>query len=607
MINNYISKLSKITLLIVAAMLLPSCEDYLERTPEADVSDTDAFVNFTNFQGYVEEIYNTIPDHVSRVWSCPWFLADETVNRAGATWLNDSMDKGDYWIWDSWISWLCGDGIVTTGSTGRGLWLNAWYGIRKANLGLENIENLVTATAEQKNIIKGQLLFFRAFYHFELMTYWGGMPYIDRAFSSSDYLEIPRLNCHQTSERIISDLRKAADLLPVDWDQTATGKPTSGKNQQRVTKLTALGYLGKTLLYAGSPLLNYESTGNRNFDEGYCRKAAEVFKELLQYVDRGETPVRLIDWEDYNFLVYSHGKGGAIPGYPEALFQSPVYDTWFKGCQWGPGAIFGDTKANPSAAVSPNARYVANYGTKNGLPIDDPDNDQYDPADPWANRDPRFYNDIIYDGVQVVKGSMPNADEKYRYADLTTNGHSRDNDKAGRTGYEIRKLTPMEYNNYDGYGDYYMHLSYMRLADVYLMYAEAVLQGYGSATSPGPDYITPERAVNIVRERSGVGHVGNKYVTDKDKFMGEIIRERAVELAFEESFRFNDLRRWMIYDQLKYREKTAIYFDRGPDGKPINMRESVIVTRPFDSKHWWLPLRVNDVSNYVEFGQNPGW
>lgn len=130
---------------------------------------------------------------------------------------------------------------------------------------------------------------------------------------------------------------------------------------------------------------------------------------------------------------------------------------------------------------------------------------------------------------------------------------------------------------------------------------------YGSATSIGPDYITPEAAVNIIRKRCGAGNVGTKYVNDKEKFMGEIIRERAMELGFEEEFRYNDLRRWMIADQLKYREKTAIYFDRGADGKPINMREEVLVTRPFESKHWWLPLRIKDVSNYPSFGQNPGW
>ncbi len=606
MIKNIYKLMLCSTLLLVTATL-SSCKDYLDRSPEAEVSPTDAFISFNNFQGFVEELYSSVPDYTIYTWACDWILGDEILNKVGGIWVNDELDKGNSWVWDSWISWLSAADIKTDGDTGKGLWSNAWYAIRKANLGLENLENLTDATPEQRDIIKGQLLFFRGFYHFELMTYWGGMPYIDKAFSSADKLEYPRLNCHQTAERIAQDLREAADLLPADWDKTATGKLTLGKNQLRVSKITALGYLGKNYLYAGSPLLNYESTGNKQFDTEYCRKAAEVFAELLGYVDRQETQVKLIDWDNYSFLFYSHGKNGAIPGYPEAVFQCPVYNAWLKGCPWGPSSNYGDSKANPGAYSSPNARFVENYGTKNGLPIDDPDNLQYDKSDPWANRDPRFYHNIIYDGVQVVKGSMPDADEKYRYADLTTNGHSRVNDKSGRTGYGLRKLVPMDNNNYDQWNDNYMHLSYMRLADVYLMYAEAVLQGYGSATSTGPDYITPAAAINIIRKRCGAGNVGAKYVNDKEKFMGEIIRERAMELGFEEEFRYNDLRRWMIADQLKYREKTAIYFDRGADGKPINMREEVLVTRPFESKHWWLPLRIKDVSNYPSFGQNPGW
>jgi len=147
----------------------------------------------------------------------------------------------------------------------------------------------------------------------------------------------------------------------------------------------------------------------------------------------------------------------------------------------------------------------------------------------------------------------------------------------------------------------------MRLADVYLMYAEAVLQGYGAATSTGPNYITPEDALNKIRDRCGAGKVAAKYVADKDKFMNEIIRERAMELGFEEEFRYNDLRRWLLAGQQKYREKTSIDFDRDGSGKPINIREKILVTRRFEDKNYWLPLKINDVNLYLTFSQNAGY
>jgi hypothetical protein len=472
-------------------------------------------------------------------------------------------------------------------------------------LGLENIENLINATQEEKDLIKGQLLFFRGWYHFELMCYWGGLPYIDKTLSSGEKLEFPRLSYQETADRVAQDLREAADLLPIDWDNTTAGQSTIGKNQQRITKVMALAYLGKNYLFAGSPLMNKESTGSATYNTEYCEKAAEAFVEMLKYVDSGESWVEMVDFANYNSLFYTDGRS-TIPGYPEAIFKSPVYSSWFNGCPWGPSSIF--TEANIGGGyMSPNARYVENYGMANGLPIDDPESG-FDPNDPWTNRDPRFYTDIVIDGEQVIKGSAPADKEQYRYAQLFNGGASRNNQASGRSGYLIKKLTPMVANDIDaGWGSNYMHLSYMRLSDVYLMYAEAVLQAYGSATSSYPGYITAEEAFNKVRTRCGADPIAQKYVSSKEKFMSEIVRERAVELSFEGDFRFNDLRRWMIAGEMKYREKTAIDFDRDADGKPVNIKERVILTRQFESKHYWLPLKIDDVSLSLSFGQNPGW
>jgi len=596
-------------LFFITILGLTACTDYLERTPEAEISSTDAFINFTNFQGFTEELYATVPDYIGCVWACDWLMADEILHKEGGIWLNDAFDKGDFWAWtnSAWISWLDAGSVNTSNNSSfdKDLWPNAWYAIRKANLGLENLDKMTDATQEEKDFIKGQLLFFRAWYHFELISFWGGMPYIDKVLSSGEDLEFPRLSYHETAERVAQDFREAADLLPVDWEKTAAGlAKTEGENQQRINKLMALGYLGKNYLYAGSPLMNKESTGSATYNAEYCQKAAEAFAELLKIVDSGDSWVKLVNFTEYNSLFYSDGKD-KIPGYPEAIFQAPVYSSWFKGCPWGPSSLFADINISGGYA-SPNARYVENYGMANGLPIDDPESG-FNPADPWTNRDPRFYTDIITDGGQVIKGAAPADKEQYRYCTLYNGGKSRSNQGSGRSGYLLKKLTPMTSNDIDGWPNNYMHLSYMRLSDVYLMYAEAVLQAYGSAGSSAPGYITAEEAFNKVRTRSGAGAIAQKYVSDKNKFMDEIVRERAVELSFEGDFRFNDLRRWMIAGEKKYREKTILDFDRGTDGKPVNIKERIVLTRPFESKHYWLPLKVNDVSLYPSFGQNPGW
>jgi len=427
-----------IVIVFLTMVGLTACKKYLDKAPGADVSPTDAFINFTNFQGFTEELYSCIPEFTSKTWATDWILGDEIVHKTGVTWLNEQFDNGDTWSWTTseWISWLDAgkyNSDPTTGN-GKGLWPNSWYGIHKANLGLANLDKF-NGSQEEKDLIKGQLLFFRGWFHFELMTYWGGLPYIDQVLSASTKLELPRLSYQAAADLAAKDFRAAADLLPVDWDNTTAGKTTLGKNQLRITKVTALAYLGKNYLYAGSPLMNKASTGSTAFNSEYCKKAADAFAELLKLVDNHSTWVKLVDFANYSNLFYTDG-GNFIPGYPEAIFQNPVYSSWFAGCPWGPSSVFVDGNIGGGYS-SPNARFVENYGMANGLPIDDPESG-YNPADPWANRDPRFYHDIVIDGDRVIKGSAPADKEKYRYADLSNTGHSRNSSSASRTGYLLR-------------------------------------------------------------------------------------------------------------------------------------------------------------------------
>src|SRR5690606_10565788 len=130
----------------------------------------------------------------------------------------------------------------------------AWYSIRKANMGLANLDKL-TGTQEEKDIIAGQLYFFRAWWHFEMMQYFGGLPYIDEVLSSSEKPTLPRLTYQECADKAGEDLAKAVALLPIDWDKTTVGRNTAGKNQLRINKIMALGYLGKNYLWAASPLM----------------------------------------------------------------------------------------------------------------------------------------------------------------------------------------------------------------------------------------------------------------------------------------------------------------------------------------------------------------
>lgn len=628
--KKYLKNIIKFSFAIGTMAVISSCEKYLDREDESIVSETEAFKNFTNFQGFTEELYHCIPDFTNAYWTNSWNWGDDEIQSTARDFhFLCKIENGDFWGWqsefDGWqAGWMDRNNTNTNDDRfTKSLWQLGWYGIRKTNIGLANLELLTDASQEEKDLIKGQLLFFRAWFHFQFIQYFGGLPYINEVLPSDEPLQLPRLSYHEAADLAAQDFREAANLLPIDWDDTAAGTATLGKNQLRINKIMALGYLGKNYLWAASPLMNRESTGNSGYNTAYAQKAAEAFAELLNLTESGQADYSLVPFSDYHLNFYTTGQNWQIPGSTEAIFRGPYFgahgSTYGTAKQYQPSPILtdGDVK------FLPTANYVDLYGMANGMPIDDitqaDPTSGYDPEYPWRNRDPRFYNDIMFDGVRAVQGSMPPEEEFNRYANLFTGGSYRNISTGSRTGYLLYKFIPRTANKYDdgyGYGNNLnIHLPYMRLSGVYLMYAEAAAQGYGSPSGQVSGFSkTAVDAINHVRQRAGVGPVAGEFLGSMDAFMGEVRRERAVELAFE-GHRFNDLRRWLLLIESPYTLKKSVEFDRAGElntddpsqNRVLNLREEIILERNFSSKHYWLPLKNVDVNMYLEFSQNPGW
>ncbi len=631
---------------VMVGISFASCEDYLDKEPDSTVSGEEAFKNFMNFQGFIEEIYNCIPDKEKCNYCPSWNWGDDEIfNPEADNRMTHQSDLGNFRAWMSTGNWLYRNGSnpSSTDNFQHSLWPHSWYCIRKANIGLANLDKLTSATREEKDIIAGQLYFFRAWWHTELMAYFGGLPYVDEVLDPNSSLTLPRLSYQECADKAAADFRKAADLLPIDWDNTAAGRPTTGKNQLRINKIMALGYLGKAYLWGGSPLMKHGAqiggAQTYNYDEAFCKKAADAFGELLNLVESGQTQYALAE---FNYKdIYNHEKASSatscfsdifyttrqnwlMPGSVEAIFRGPSAN--FNASNWNTAKVFGPKVdglvAHDNVIHHPTANYVNFYGMANGLPLDDP-NSGFDPATPFKDRDPRFYHDIVFDGFKYVNSTMTAEKEYLRYCSLYTGGPMRAVANASRTGYFIQKLVPHTCNEFDRTYDwgssYHCYLPYMRLADIYLMYAEACA-AFGGAT--GTTAIYPKSAadaINALRDRVGAGHVADAYLADKTKFMDEIRRERAVELSFE-GFRFNDLQRWLLLTEYPYNVKTSHEFDRvesdefytsgdndPKDARVVNLREKEILKRVFGTKHYWFPLPDSDVYLYPEFGQNPGW
>lgn len=587
---------------LAVTLFSASCEKYLDKAPAADISEKEVFGNFISFQGFVEELYTCVMDpNKGGAWN-QYLFADETLNAKPY-----NFDNGNYWGAEGFFY---GKSVTATDNNPRNrrVWEYAWYAIRKANVALEEIdkEGIFQGTDEEKNLIKGQALFFRAWFYFQICKFWGGMPYINRVLSPTESLvteEFNRLSFQETAIKMAADFKAAADLLPNDWDQTAPGQRTLGQNRGRINKFYALGYEGKALLFAGSPMMNEEATGNNSFNADLCQQAAEAFGQLLKLAD--QTGIyKMQSWSTWtdNFWRWNNDR----PGGDEVIMQPTIYnrsrERWSTLGATVPSSMGLNSGSN---ADVPTNNFIKNYGMANGLPIDDP-NSGYDPSDPWTGREPRFYKDIAVDGDKIMNCNCPD-----EYAQLYNGGRHRSQiSPASVTGYYAKRYSPIGPDfTVSKAGGLQAYVPYMRLADIYLMYAESVLYATNGGTpqsTSGNYSMTAEDALNVVRNRAQLPDLTTMYTTDNNKFFEEIVRERAVELAFSGA-RFLDLRRWNRNGDPRYLNKTALDFDRGPGGKPINIHERVVVKRVATKKHNWVPIPVKFINIYKGFPQNPGW
>lgn len=628
---------------VMGVMGLASCTDYLDKEERSIIDASQPYLNFRNFQGFVEELYTAMPIMTGHQYHSAWnFGEDDYWEPQESRQLPNAIDQGNYWGWNEcfYSYFKEKQGGMNTGtpermisdvSTKGYLYGLCWFGIRKANIGIANLDKLVDATQEEKNLIAGQLYFFRAWNHFMLMQYWGGLPYIDVVLDANSVFNLPRLSYQATAEKAAEDFQKAADLLPIDWDQTAAGKATLGKNAVRINKVMALAYKGKDLLWAGSPMMNQESTGNATYNADFCKRAADTFAEALKICEETGR-YELADWDHYQEIFYTY-KQNKLNGLKEVLFWENMATChigvwrWNLVNDWRPPLI-----NNSGIKCYPAANYTDYFGMANGLPIPDitkPDAASgYNPEYPYKDRDPRFYYNFIYDAVKTVldgskilKDGLP--DERKQYASLYEGGLYRTDtpSKCVFTGYMNKKFTSQYMNDFDDYKEgTVLVMPLLRLADVYLMYAESAAAGYGSATASASGYsLSAVGAIDKVRARAGVAGVDSKFLGSVDDFMSEVRRERAVELSFE-GHRFTDLRRWLLLDKAPYNKKTAVYFDRAADQSDkeryanpkenhvLNLREVVLTERKYTlPKHNWFPFPQKDVQMYPEFAQNPGW
>ena len=607
---------------IVIVLSFWACEDYLDVPPDATLTEEDVFGSFNSFQGFVDQLYEYMVDYNNHAICVSPNLGGETMG--SKPWSSGYHGAyGDYWalvsIWSRSI--FVGYGSGTQNLRERGVWDMCWDGARICAIAQGNFSKL-NATQEQKDLIKGQLHFFRAFLHWEVVRSYGSIPYIDTLLTENN-IRMPRFwqyekngktyrNTQAVYERIVEDLDIAASLLPVRWDPSEAAAGSNQPRLGRITKGAALALKAKALLFAGSPLFNEESGGASDFNKDYMNRAAAAAWEVIKLADQGV--YSLVDFEANNDLDEYQSMFSTVDGqYPyseketilqrirdrgtgKGHFDNALSRTYSTGEVGGNAVIENPTQQYTDKwEMADGTRYKPGNTAVGGY---DDDSDKR-----WNNRDPRFRRNFWVHKDVIGK--------------LTFNLHvgGKTNTVNVMSPYFIHKFWPEGVDNVNkDWRQFQYATPLIRLADVYLIYAEAVFEGTGDANAKAPGAnLSAVDAVNRVRERVGMPAVtanpaayqtileGHGEESGDPAFRLLVRNERAVELCFEGHYWW-DTRRWKIADKL---EKNLYRLDF--DEEVTFTSREVVQQYLFEPRHYWLPFPTDMTQYYEGWPQNPGW
>jgi len=462
-------------------------------------------------------------------------------------------------------------GITIFDNPDAGAWANSYMGIRRCTDFLNNFGIVPLKSAYEKRSWFGEARVMRAFFYWELVRRWGGVPIVGDAVKGlGDDIEIPRNSFATCINYIVQECDRAKDSLRDD--------PADDINLGRWTKAGAMALKAQVLLFAASPLYNGSNsgdslTGYTSYDANRWQLAANAAQDVMNlgvyHLEADFTNVFISQRSNEVIFAKQQGRGRSVENLN------------------GPPNI---SSAPALGYTSPTQELVDAYGMKNGKPITDATSG-YDPNNPYADRDPRFYKTILYNGAMWLNAPLETYEGGLSGPGSTTGTQTK-------TGYYMRKFMG-DYATQSQYSDIYHDWILFRYAEVLLNFAEARNEFSG----PDADVYT---AVEAIRMRAGLDPYALEPGLSQDQMRDIIRNERRKEFAFEEH-RYWDIRRWKIADTVLSDPLHGMSIIKNALG---NFTYNVVqVTTPvFDaSKNYFYPVPYNEVISNKNMVQNPGW
>ena len=546
----------KLLLLGCTALLLGACEDYLDKTPQGDKTEEDVFTRFNETESLINRLYFYVRAADQPLVHIRFFsdsaCTDECEGSSAENGWSNKFNEGD---WEPGSQLYTSCNATTDAGACHTFWPALYQDIRCANVILEGIEKYNTPDSEirpgtlSKRI--GEVLFLRAYLHYCVLKSYGECPYVDYTVDPNNLPAFERENVHSIVEKICRDCDEAYARVPERYLAEEFGRVEKGA----CLALKAMArWIAATPLYNGSTLKgdtrNYASEYQR-YDPARWDAAAAAAKAVIDYTtETGEKRYTLYQGADKSQTTNFGGvdeSNGMVYTRLWELFSGTTRSLEAKKTEWifffqhaktvgyhndmYPPSSQGQAREVPVQeqvdeyeVIGPDGYGYPIYALKENhkalygnLISEEEMAKAYDDENPYVNRDPRFYRDIIYHGA-MFKGQWINT---------ATGADAINAANSTTTGYFTHKYL-------DGYytkgmsGDWAFDGILIRLGTIYLVYAESVTRSKGATEEV-------YNMLNELRARSFMAPIPPAAKTNKELLLDYILRERRVELYHEKS------------------------------------------------------------------------
>ncbi|PWJ56855.1 putative outer membrane starch-binding protein [Dyadobacter jejuensis] len=594
--NRKIKNFTWTMLLALVGVSLFCCKDYLEPYPNGNRTTEDIWKYQDMVQGLVGNCYDNMP---------------RGYNDFEGVYLDGATDDVVITSTTNTLSKFAVGALPTSQDPFRTYWDRDYRSIYSVNLFLKdrrgyNTRFLVDPHLDSlvKNRLQGEAFALRAWFQYDLLLKFGGKgvngqllgyPIMLEPVDISTESNFARNTYDECVKQILADCDSAYKYLPIahrDYLVPVVGDRAyaGGRYWGRFDGITTRAI--KALVYLNWASPRFNPTNDLSRWDMAAKMAKEVmdFKQTTDAVKNGFSPTKAVNWFDPNFggIIFASRYNNA-----NDAMERMFYPGGFQG----------------TGSVGATQELIDAFPMKNGYPITNPLS-LYDPANPYANRDPRFYSTIFYNNAKAIKINTSNV--MYTFENWIDGKDAAGPANNSRTNYHIKKMVFMGLNWSDNSINRQPHSKfYIRWEHMVLAFAEAANQVEGPN---GAKYgLSAKEAMAYIRSKStsdgAAGFTVDPYLAEvaaagPEAFNKFIQNERRLELCFEGQ-RFFDLRRWSTtLDAINQPVHGAHITKNADDSFTYNLN-SLVQTRSFNSP--FLPIPYEEILRMSNLVQNEGW